>query len=150
MVVPLEGGDSLSLRTFPPQRRVPPRFPLSGHFLVAFAISTFVGCFDQGDRPDLGEVTGVVTLDGEPLADASIAFTKEGFRPSVGHTNSEGKYELIYIRDTKGAAVGTHRVRIRQFGRQGRVPARYDVESELTGEVKPGENVINFELVSEP
>ncbi len=144
----MEGADSLSSRTLPSQPKI--QLPFHGYFLVAIAISQCVGCFDQGDRPDLGEVTGVVTLDGEPLANASIAFTMEGFRPSVGHTDSEGKYELIYIRDTKGAAVGTHTVRIRQFGSRGRVPARYDMESELTGEVKPGENVINFTLLSDP
>ena len=109
-----------------------------------------LGCFDQGDRPELGEVTGVVTLDGEPLANASIAFTQKGFRPSVGHTDSEGRYELVYIRDIKGVAVGTHLVRIRQFGKPGRVPARYDTQSELTREVQAGENIINFELMSEP
>ncbi len=110
------------------------------------------GCSKSGDRPDLGEVTGVVTLDGEPLANASISFTEPGFRSSVGKTDSEGRYELIYIRDIKGAAVGTHTVRIKCFAEPGQhvkqVPRKYNDESELTQEVKPGQNVINFNLKS--
>ena len=147
---PLEDGGNLIPIPLSCQSNSQTTVPLISYFVVVGALSSSLGCFDQGDRPDIGEVTGVITLDGEPLADASIAFTQEGFRPSVGHTNSEGRYELIYIRDIKGAAVGTHLVRIRQFSKQGLVPARYDTESELTREVKPGENVINFDLVSEP
>ncbi len=114
------------------------------------AISLMVtGCSDSGDRPDIGEVTGVVTLDGQPLPNASIAFVQTGFRPSVGETDSEGRYELLYIRDIKGAAVGTHLVKIKLFGRRGKpLPRRYNVKSELTRDVAPGQNEINFDLTS--
>ncbi len=130
------------------------------HCCVALVV--FAGCLTvggcrtgAGDRPDLGEVTGVVTLDGAPLPDASVSFTQPGFRSSVGKTDSQGRYELIYIRDVKGAAVGTHVVKIKLFKQNGGqadqlLPSRYNSKSELSREVKPGPNVFNFDLKSSP
>ena len=112
---------------------------------------TCTGCFDSGDRPDIGEVTGVVTLDGQPLENASVSFIQSGFRPSIGETDSEGRYELVYIRDIKGAAVGSHTVKIKRFGpRVRQLPRRYHAESEVTRDVQPGDNEFNFDLTSEP
>lgn len=112
------------------------------------------GCADTGDRPDIGKVTGVVTLDGQPLPRVSVSFAQPGFRPSIGETDSEGRYELTYIRDVKGAALGTHVVRIKRFAKEGergkQLPSRYNSASELTREVKPGRNELDFELTSHP
>ena len=110
-----------------------------------------LGCSGSGDRPDIGEVSGIVTCDGQPLANSSVAFSLPGFRPSIGNTNEQGYYELIYLRDIRGAAVGTHTVRIKQFGPGAvKIPRRYNYESELTAEVKPGANTINFNIDSNP
>jgi hypothetical protein len=125
---------------------------LGGCSAILAACLVAGGCSNSGDRPDLGEVSGTVTLDGQPLANASIAFCQPGFRPSIGSTDSKGHYELIYIRDIKGATVGTHTVKIKCFGEPGqqvkRVPRKYNDESKLTQQVKPGQNVINFDLKS--
>ena len=32
------------------------------------------GCGTSGDRPELGEVTGTITFNGKPLANAQVAF----------------------------------------------------------------------------
>jgi hypothetical protein len=118
---------------------------------VLAACMVVTGCSDSGDRPDIGEVTGVVTFDGQPLPNASISFAQPGFRSSVGNTDSKGRYELIYIRDIKGAAVGTHVVKIKQFGKRGkRLPRRYNAESELSRDVEPGYNEFDFDLKSNP
>lgn len=79
--------------------------------LLACLISV-AGC-SRGDQPDLGLVKGRLTLNGEPLPNVEVAFQPENGRPSYGETDEDGYYELTYIRDTKGAKVGTHRVLVR-------------------------------------
>lgn len=123
--------------------------PLCGLLVLLVTCLLIAGCSGQGDRPDIGKVTGIVTLDGQPLPNASISFNQAGFRPSVGQTDEQGKYELIYIRDVKGAAVGEHLVKIKVFGEGGKhVPRTYNSESELSRDVRPGKNEFNFDLKS--
>ena len=120
-----------------------------------------VGCGKSG--PDLGQVTGKVTLNGKPLADASIEFIPEKGRPSMATTDAGGQYELVYTADRPGALPGKHTVRITtgrpgyegeggQGGQEARdevVPPKYNSASELAREVKPGSNTIDFKLESE-
>lgn len=69
-----------------------------------------VGCGDSG--PELGRVTGTVTMDGQPLANALVTFVPEaGGRSSTGTTDSSGNYTLIYA-DKKGALIGRHKVSV--------------------------------------
>jgi hypothetical protein len=68
------------------------------------------GC--GGGGPELGQVTGQVTMDGEPLPNAVVTFSPvEGGRSSIGRSDASGKYELIYL-DRKGATLGEHRVSV--------------------------------------
>ena len=53
------------------------------------------GCA-QPDVPQLGQVTGIVTLNGEPLPHARVCFTPDTGRPSVGLTGASGRYWLTY------------------------------------------------------
>lgn len=139
--------------------------------LGLFCLCQF-GCGSKGDQPELGTVNGTVTLDGQPLAGVAVVFQPDNGRPSRGTTNAEGKYELIYIRQTKGAKVGPHRVEIAPSEEGGveeaegdgdesstagskpagksKVPARYNSKSELNVQVKSGANKIDFELKSNP
>ena len=122
-----------------------PAFTLALTVLLPLAL----GC--GPDRPDMGTVTGVVTFNGKPLPDAEISFEPKGKRFSFGRTDEAGRYEMKYIRDEKGVAVGECVVRItvddpnspRQF-----VPLKYNANSELRAEVKPGDNEFNFDLKS--
>lgn len=73
---------------------------------------TALGCGGR-DLPELGTVTGTVTLDGEPLAGAIVNFTPTGTgRPSTGQTNEQGQYTLQYLPDVEGAIVGEHQVTV--------------------------------------
>ena len=115
-----------------------------------FLLTTVVGC-DRGDRPLLGEVAGVVTVDGQPAAGMGVLFSQAGFRSSYGYTNENGEYELKYIRDTMGAVVGMNKVRIKYIVQEGRqrprqLPEKYNRKTELSANVKPGSNVFNFAL----
>ena len=80
--------------------------------LLAIGAAGLVGC-GRDDLPELGEVSGTVTLDDQPLADVIVHFTptSEG-RPSVGQTDEEGRYTLLYVADAEGALVGEHTVTI--------------------------------------
>jgi hypothetical protein len=95
-----------------------------------------------------------VTLDGQPLANAGVSFQLPGKSLSGGSTDDNGNYELIYRRGVRGANIGKNQVTILEDPERThhpqRVPARYNQNSELQIEVKPGDNKINFDLTSKP
>lgn len=112
-----------------------------------------IGCADQSGLPELGKVQGRVTLDGQPLADVGVIFTPENGRASRARTDANGNYELNYLRDIRGAVLGTHTVAIVsvvEVPDQNVVPSQYGRQSELKREVQPGDNQFNFELKSGP
>ena len=130
------------------------------------------GCGGSSDQPELGQVTGKITLDGKPLSGIAVVFQPDNGRPARGMTDAEGMYELTYIRQTKGTKVGPNRVEIapsedgeaeesedsgeesqpaaKKQTKSGKpkIPARYNVKSELKADVKAGKNTFNFELES--
>jgi hypothetical protein len=132
------------------------RGPMS--ILRGLAIALVLGC---GGGPDISSVRGTVTLDGDPLSNATVVFTpEEGGRSSLGRTNLDGEYTLLYSAGNDGALVGRMRVRItcaeeytdsndRTRMKPEIVPARYNEKSELVADVKRAANVINFDLKSE-
>ena len=126
--------------------------PLTRLLFTLLVLPAVIGCGRKGDRPDLGTVTGVVTLDGKPLAQASVSFSQTGKRPSVGTTDGEGRYTALYIRDIEGVAVGENLVRISKYGKDGAteiVHERYNSKSDVKVQVKPGRNELNWDLTSE-
>ena len=66
----------------------------------------------------MAPVEGVVTLNGQPLVDATVTFTptqaaSDMNLTSFGRTDNEGKYSLETMMEGKrGALVGKHSVRI--------------------------------------
>ena len=70
------------------------------------------GCSGSGTEVELGRVTGVVTMDGKPLADAVVIFIPENGNPSTAQTDAAGKYELAHRGNAMGAIFGKHKVRI--------------------------------------
>jgi hypothetical protein len=147
--------------------------------LLAVALSILClglsGCGGNGDQPELGLVTGTVTLDGKPLYGTAVVFYPDNGRPARGRTDLNGKYELTYIRQTLGTKVGHNRVEVapdeegeedaEELENSGentgpakqprdrekiRIPARYNTKSTLQADVKPGENVFDFQLESKP
>jgi hypothetical protein len=118
---------------------------------VAVAIA---GC---GDNLKLAKVTGTVTLDGQPLANARVLFQPKQGRPSLGITDSSGKFELQYTQETMGAVQGEHVVsittspveiadgskRVKEV-----VPSRYNSRSTLTVTVDKSHRTHDFALQS--
>ena len=88
------------------------RYAVPYLMVVVLAAST-TGCGNRG----LGQVSGTVTLDGAPVADATVMFTPlGGGRPAAGVTDASGKYTLIFDRSGTGAQLGEHVVEIRTGG----------------------------------
>jgi len=130
---------------------VPISIGVSLSALACLLLLLAVGCSGNKDIPPLRTVTGLVTLDGKPLADANVAFAPEHGRTSIGRTDAAGRYELYFDGPNKGAAVGRHRVIITTMPSMDSahpifVPARYNVQTTLTAEVKPGKNTFDFAL----
>ncbi|MHC2069172.1 carboxypeptidase-like regulatory domain-containing protein [Bremerella sp. T1] len=119
------------------------------------------GCGSAGD-PEVVRVSGTVTMDGQPLPNATVLFVSGTGRPSGAMTDEQGHYELNYTGDQKGARIGPNRVQITTA--QGptetmdgkpipavreTVPARYNARTELEFTVtEKGSNVADFELSS--
>lgn len=129
--------------------------------LISFALlgCTLVGC---SSGPQLGQVEGTVTLNGEPLADAKVAFVpQEGGRTAEAVTDDAGHYELEFAAGAKGAVLGPHLVRISTFeeavsgddgkmtgGRKELVPAEFNTASKEIRDVKSGEQTFDFTITN--
>lgn len=129
--------------------------------LLCLSVSLLLAGCTGIEEPDLGQVSGVVKVDGTPTAGLVVLFVPKGEGgTSTGTTDAEGRYELSYKDGVaKGAAIGEHSVRITRSnpgggpagGPEGTtvedLPARYNTNSELTATVKAGENPpIDFDL----
>lgn len=109
-----------------------------------------VGCGQS--VPEVAPVKGHVTLDDKPLAHAKVEFQPDDMKPpSTSATGDNGEYQLVYKRGVEGARLGHHRVHITATSEPNApvIPNRYNTQSKLEAEVKPGQNEINFDLKSE-
>lgn len=123
--------------------------------LIAFLFLTASGC---GGRDDLGNVSGKVTLDGQPIENAVLRFVPRGEGSvAVGRTDADGEYYLMFSLEVKGASLGenvvrisTHDIDVDENGNEvsipERIPAKYNDDSELVVTVEPGNNRHDFEL----
>ena len=137
------------------------------HCLALILIAIFTGCCGRRvDLPPIADVSGIVTLDGAPLPNASVQFIPDAAKgtqgaPAVGFTDATGKYELVTA-TVEGAIVGHHQIRVEARAAPKNemdtlppllTPERYvnPATSGLTAEVKAGENnVIDLPLTSSP
>ena len=152
---------------------------MKNKFLLFFALigllATIPAC--GGGAIKTEGVTGVVTLDGEPLPNATVYFTPvdkaSGAQQSVGRTNELGEYKLQTLLGAADAGttpgdyvvtidcvdeVPTGGTKLNDEGEEvpeteeiQRVPARYlnASTSGLTATVVKGANTFNFDLTSE-
>jgi hypothetical protein len=131
-------------------------------------LGLLLGC---GDGNSVAPVSGVVTLDGKPLADVRVSFQPIGTGEAAGRaelgmgsyatTDAEGKYTLKTAdTDAEGAVVGAHRVTLSDMRTETpqdagvtkapppRFPTKY-ADGSLSFDVKPGgTDQANFELTS--
>ena len=120
---------------------------------ICFSIS-ITGC---GGNSDLASVTGKITFDDKPLADAFVVFspTSAG-TTSYGRTNSAGEYEMVFSDNEKGAWLGENIVRITtgdvgtgsSSAKKEILPSVYNVNSTLRQTVEKKTNRFDFDLKS--
>jgi len=114
--------------------------------LALFSLVVLSGC---GGSRNVGQVTGKVTLDGQPLPDALVTFspTQEGGSSGLGKTDSTGAYSLTYSAGVSGAEIGENRVTISTLtqGKE-KVPMEYNTQTKLKAEVKAGPNTFDWDL----
>lgn len=105
---------------------------------------------DEIELPDLGPVSGTVTVNGDPLSGVTVNFSPlddvrgkgaEGpdrIRTSSGVTDENGYYTLYYLGNVKGAAVGKGRLwlEIRSAADLKRVPPEWSSPGPNIREVK--------------
>jgi len=117
----------------------------------------------KGNYPPLGQVSGRVTLNGQPLSGATVRFAPKdpiygegqgGKRlaasVSLGITDDNGNYSLLYVKDVNGAYIGQHKVQIEAkdpSGRERLLP-EFNSRSTLEREVKAGSQVMDFDVKS--
>ena len=130
----------------------------------AAVILCFAGCGGSSGRTV--PVSGVVTLNGKPLANAHVAFQPQASKGSenagvgsYGVTDADGRYSLRTMdTDQPGAVIGTHSVeiklRVEADDRDPKsrpaaktLPAKYNRNTELQFKVEPGgTSAANFDL----
>jgi hypothetical protein len=82
--------------------------------VVAVGLLAGAGCGGADGIPKVYPVSGVVTRNGTPLADANVEFMPEKGRPSSATTDQDGKFVLEYQAKVPGALPGTHQVVIEE------------------------------------
>lgn len=133
-------------------------------FVIPLTLLFLSGC--SGNTPNRGAISGAVTLDGKPVEQGSILFTPmQGTRgAAAGAEIKNGRYQLPAA---IGPAVGWSRVEIRSMRKTGRmvpkafgapgqmveekaeaVAPKFNANSELKVEVKPGDNTADFQVTS--
>ena len=136
---------------------------------VALFFPLFAGC---SDKPKLAPVQGNVTLDGAPLKSGRITFESPGNRPATAKIVDGKIIEATTMEPNDGVPVGSHKVAIsaneepgsavsanpgdpikpgaNYMGGKSIIPARYNnpETSQLTAEIKPGDNGVEFKLTS--
>jgi len=131
---------------------------LSLFALCSLLVASTAGCGGRGG-PNTGTVTGVVTLDGQPLPNAQVNFYPSEGRASTGTTDETGTYELMFTATEEGAVPGQHSVEIStaiaESDEQGAaiaeelVPVKYNKKTTLTATVKAGKQSIPFDLTTQ-
>ena len=93
------------------QRRLGYRICPVVSLLSVVGVAFLFGCGPAG--PEMGQVTGKVTMDGSLVTEGSVQFWPESGRPSRGSIDEDGTFRLTTFKSNDGALVGDHRVTIK-------------------------------------
>jgi hypothetical protein len=121
------------------------------------AMAAVAGCMDVGKS----DVTGTVTLDGQPVAAGSITFVSQGGElRREGAVIQDGKFQASlppgkYKIELNAQKVVGKRTQVGMDGKNEEVeiteelfPERYNTQTELSEEIKPGQNTLKLDLKS--
>jgi hypothetical protein len=120
-------------------------------------IALLMGCTQEGGLK-LARVSGVVTLDGQPVGGAGLEFIADAGGVAYGRTDSSGRYSMSFGNNRTGAIVGKNQVRItagdkinvgeKKYESTEVFPKKYNKETELVVDVAPGSNTFDFKCES--
>lgn len=109
-----------------------------GAFLLTGMLLQATGCGDG--RPPLVATSGVVTLDGDPVASATVTLMpRGGGRPATGTTDQEGRFTLSTFAPGDGAVAGAYDAVVTKLevakpaGRRSSAPADDGLEPDTMG-----------------
>ncbi len=93
--------------------------------VFALAVAVLVGCGGTKSEIKTVPVTGVVTLDGQPVAGATVTFSPKSAdgRAASGITDQSGRYTLTTAGAGEGAVPGSYAVAITKVAAQQAAPA---------------------------
>jgi hypothetical protein len=81
--------------------------------VASLALATLVGCGSDEDNVRLIRVTGTITQNGKPLANAGVSFVPQtgnkDSTPGVDETGPEGNY-MVKFKGRNGVAPGKYKV----------------------------------------
>jgi hypothetical protein len=129
--------------------------------IVSALAVALVGCVQKPTGPQRAAVHGKVTLDGKPITAGQISLVPitPGAGPAWGTVVKDGQYAST----ATGPVVGKSKVEIRASGNRAAtsesgdwksnyvelIPARYNAQSTLEVDVRPGDNTFDFQLKSQ-
>lgn len=141
-----------------------------GVWIIGCLAFMVTGC--GSDRPPLGEVSGTVTLDGQPVSRGIVHFVPQS-GPAASGVIRDGDYSLWTFESSDGAVLGRHVVYFAPNPdesyldgytqedyaagrlppdppREELIPSRYfsPSSSGLVADVSPGFNQLDFQLTS--
>ena len=119
---------------------------------------------------DLVDVSGTVTLDGQPLSGATVAFEAPDRTFSSGVTDAGGNFTLMFNTEKSGCLTGQKTVRIKfvsdseapegeteiegaeksSTASAQKISEQYNTKSTLTATVDADHTSFNFDLKSKP
>ena len=124
-----------------------------GMLLLGSALLIFTaGCGGSTDQPELGDVSGVVTLDGKPVVGVNVVFKPDVGRAAAANTDAEGRYTLQYLEGVQGCKLGANTVSFdwppgatNAIG----IPAKYNGDAAFKFDVKSGSNTFDLKMESD-
>ncbi len=142
--------------------------------VIASPITASFGCRDQlqpeYEKLGLVDISGRVTLDGQPLSNCTVIFEESEFLYSSGVTDSNGNYKLMFDSRKSGIVPGEKTVRFKAgvpakentsgaeeedpdakptAANRPAIPDCYGKESKLKVTVSGNDSSFNFDLKSD-
>lgn len=112
----------------------------------------FSGC-GGADRPEMGYVSGIVTMDGKPMGNIIVIMKPEIGRSAMVRADEAGRYDIEYTEGERGTKVGPTTVTFEwplDYAAPVAIPAKYTgVDSAIKIDVKPGDNKFDIKLESD-
>jgi hypothetical protein len=100
---------------------------------------------------NLGTVSGMILLDGNPLPGARLVFQGNPNNQAEAVSDRLGRYSMVFTETREGASVGNNQVTVSltDAGGQETIPANYNSQTTLKRFVRSGDNFFNFNLTSQ-